>query len=87
MKKNKNVILVEKDVEIAKGVFLSEGDAFVKTRGGWTLVEAEGDDEEKKDDDEENVEESEDDDKDDEDKKEESKADDDKMAKLRAKKK
>ena len=46
MKKNKNVILVEKDVEIAKGVFLSEGDALIKTRTGWTLVEAEGDEDE-----------------------------------------
>lgn len=43
MKRNKNVIIVEKDVRIAKGVFLSEGDALVKTRNGWTLIEAEGD--------------------------------------------
>lgn len=46
MKKNKNVILVEKDVEIARGVFLSEGDALIKTRNGWTLVEADGDEDE-----------------------------------------
>jgi hypothetical protein len=45
--KNKNVIIVEKDVQIAKGVFLSEGDALVKTRNGWTLIEAEGDEYEK----------------------------------------
>lgn len=65
MKKNKNVILIEKDVEIAKGVFLSEGDAFIKTRNGWTLVEAEGDADEDKDEDEK-VEESDDEDMDDE---------------------
>lgn len=47
MRKNKNVIIVEKDVQIAKGVFLSEGDALVKTRNGWTLVEAENDEYEK----------------------------------------
>jgi len=47
MKRNKNVIIVEKDVQIAKGVFLSEGDALVKTRNGWTLIEAEGDEYEK----------------------------------------
>ena len=47
MQKNKNVIIVEKDVQIAKGVFLSEGDALVKTRNGWTLIEAEGDEKEK----------------------------------------
>lgn len=45
--KNKNVIIVEKDVQIAKGVFLSEGDALIKTRNGWTLIEAEGDEYEK----------------------------------------
>lgn len=64
MKKNKNVILVEKDVEIAKGVFLSEGDALIKTRQGWTLVEAEGDADE--DEDEKKVEEDDDEDMDDE---------------------
>lgn len=64
MKKNKNVILVEKDVEIAKGVFLSEGDALIKTRNGWTLVEAEGDADE--DEDEKKVEEDDDEDVDDE---------------------
>lgn len=64
MKKNKNVILVEKDVEIAKGVFLSEGDALIKTRNGWTLVEAEGDADE--DEDEKKVEEDDDEDMDDE---------------------
>jgi len=47
MKRNKNVIIVEKDVQIAKGVFLSEGDALVKTRNGWTLIEAEDDEYEK----------------------------------------
>ena len=47
MKRNKNVIIVEKDVQIAKGVFLSEGDALIKTRNGWTLIEAEGDEYEK----------------------------------------
>lgn len=47
MRKNKNVIIVEKDVRIAKGVFLSEGDALIKTRNGWTLVEAENDEYEK----------------------------------------
>lgn len=62
MKRNKNVIIVEKDVQIAKGVFLSEGDALVKTRNGWTLIEAEGDEYEK----EKEVEESDDDDMDDE---------------------
>jgi len=61
MKKNKNVIIVEKDVQIAKGVFLSEGDALIKTRTGWTLVEAEGDEDE-----DEKVEESDDEDMDDE---------------------
>ena len=60
MQKNKNVIIVEKDVQIAKGVFLSEGDALIKTRNGWTLVEAEGDEDEKE------VEESDDEDMDDE---------------------
>jgi len=65
MKKNKNVIIVEKDVQIAKGVFLSEGDALIKTRTGWTLVEAEGDADEDKDEDEK-VEESDDEDMDDE---------------------
>lgn len=64
MKKNKNVIIVEKDVQIAKGIFLSEGDAFIKTRQGWTLVEAEGDADE--DEDEKKVEEDEDEDMDDE---------------------
>ena len=47
MQKNKNVVIVEKDVQIAKGVFLSEGDALIKTRNGWTLIEAEGDEYEK----------------------------------------
>jgi hypothetical protein len=47
MKKNKNVVVVEKDVQIAKGVFLSEGDALIKTRNGWTLVEAEDNEDEK----------------------------------------
>jgi len=61
MQKNKNVVIVEKDVQIAKGVFLSEGDALIKTRNGWTLIEAEGDEDE----DEKKVEES--DDEDDED--------------------
>ena len=61
--KNKNVIIVEKDVQIAKGVFLSEGDALVKTRNGWTLIEAEGDEYEKEK--EVEVEESDDDDMDD----------------------
>ena len=60
MQKNKNVVIVEKDVQIAKGVFLSEGDALIKTRNGWTLVEAEGDEDEKE------VEESDDEDMDDE---------------------
>lgn len=64
MKKNKNVIIVEKDVQIAKGVFLSEGDALIKTRQGWTLVEAEGDADE--DEDEKKVEEDDDEDMDDE---------------------
>lgn len=65
MQKNKNVIIIEKDVRIAKGVFLSEGDALIKTRQGWTLVEAEGDaDEDEKD--EKEVEESDDEDMDDE---------------------
>lgn len=62
MKRNKNVIIVEKDVQIAKGVFLSEGDALVKTRNGWTLIEAEGDEYEK----EKEVEESDDEGVDDE---------------------
>jgi len=61
MRKNKNVIIVEKDVQIAKGVFLSEGDALIKTRNGWTLIEAEGDEDEK-DDEEKKVEESDDED-------------------------
>lgn len=52
MQKNKNVIIVEKDVKVAKGVYLSEGDAFVKTRNGWMLVEAEDGDEYEKDDEE-----------------------------------
>lgn len=52
MQKNKNVIIVEKDVKVAKGVYLSEGDAFVKTRNGWMLVEAEDGDEDEKDDEE-----------------------------------
>jgi len=60
MQRNKNVVIVEKDVQIAKGVFLSEGDALIKTRNGWTLVEAEGDEDEKE------VEESDDEDMDDE---------------------
>ena len=63
MKRNKNVIIVEKDVQIAKGVFLSEGDALIKTRNGWTLIEAEGDEKEKEK--EVEVEESDDDDMDD----------------------
>jgi len=57
MQKNKNVIIVEKDVKVAKGVYLSEGDAFVKTRNGWMLVEAEDEDEK---DDEETMDEEED---------------------------
>jgi len=61
MKKNKNVVIVEKDIQIAKGVFLSEGDALIKTRNGWTLIEAEGDEDEK-DDEEKKVEESDDED-------------------------
>lgn len=61
MQKNKNVVIVEKDVQIAKGVFLSEGDALIKTRNGWTLIEAEGDEDEK-DDEEKKVEESDDED-------------------------
>ena len=60
MQRNKNVVIVEKDVQIAKGVFLSEGDALIKTRNGWTLIEAEGDEDEKE------VEESDDEDMDDE---------------------
>lgn len=60
MKRNKNVIIVEKDVQIAKGVFLSEGDALVKTRNGWTLIEAEGDEYEKEKEKEVEVEESDD---------------------------
>jgi len=60
MQKNKNVIIVEKDVKVAKGVYLSEGDAFVKTRNGWMLVEAEGDADE--DEDEKKVEEDDDED-------------------------
>lgn len=60
MRKNKNVIIVEKDVRIAKGVFLSEGDALVKTRNGWTLIEAEDNEYEKEK--EVEVEESDDDD-------------------------
>ena len=66
MKRNKNVIIVEKDVQIAKGVFLSEGDALVKTRNGWTLIEAEGDEYEKEVEVEESDDESMDDDMDDE---------------------
>jgi hypothetical protein len=66
MKRNKNVIIVEKDVQIAKGVFLSEGDALVKTRNGWTLIEAEGDEYEKEKEVEESDDESMDDDVDDE---------------------
>ena len=58
MQKNKNVIIVEKDVKVAKGVYLSEGDAFVKTRNGWMLVEAEDEKDEK--DDEETMDEEED---------------------------
>lgn len=65
MQRNKNVVIVEKDVQIAKGVFLSEGDALIKTRNGWTLIEAEGDEDEK-DDEEKKVEESDDEDMDDE---------------------
>jgi len=64
--KNKNVIIVEKDVQIAKGVFLSEGDALVKTRNGWTLIEAEGDEYEKEVEVEESDDEGMDDDVDDE---------------------
>lgn len=56
MQKNKNVIIVEKDVKVAKGVYLSEGDAFIKTRNGWMLVEAEEDEK----DDEEKMEEEDD---------------------------
>ncbi len=52
MQKNKNVIIVEKDVKVAKGVYLSEGDAFVKTRNGWMLVEAEDGEKDEKDDEE-----------------------------------
>lgn len=52
MQKNKNVIIVEKDVKVAKGIYLSEGDAFVKTQNGWMLVEAEDGDEDEKDDEE-----------------------------------
>jgi hypothetical protein len=66
MKRNKNVIIVEKDVQIAKGVFLSEGDALVKTRNGWTLIEAEGDEHEKEKEVEESDDEGMDDDVDDE---------------------
>ena len=66
MKRNKNVIIVEKDVQIAKGVFLSEGDALVKTRNGWTLIEAEGDEYEKEKEVEESDDEGMDDDVDDE---------------------
>jgi len=60
MQKNKNVIIVEKDVKVAKGVYLSEGDAFVKTRNGWMLVEAEDEDEKDEKDDEETMDEEED---------------------------
>lgn len=63
MQKNKNVIIVEKDVKVAKGVYLAEGDAFVKTRNGWMLVEAEAD----ADEDEKEVEESDDEETDDDD--------------------
>ncbi len=80
MKKNKNVIIVEKDVEIAKGVALSEGDALVRTRSGWMLVEAEDaakDDE----DDEEKVEESDDEDDMEEEDDEEKKVDEKKKKK------
>lgn len=59
MQKNKNVIIVEKDVKVAKGVYLSEGDAFVKTRNGWMLVEAEDEDEKDEKDDEETMDEEE----------------------------
>lgn len=70
MKRNKNVVVVEKDVQIARGVFLSEGDALIKTRNGWTLVEAEGDEDERED---EPVEEDEDESDDDEEKVDEKK--------------
>lgn len=66
MQKNKNVVIIEKDVQIAKGVFLSEGDALVKTRNGWTLIEAEGDEYEKEVEVEESDDEGMDDDMDDE---------------------
>ena len=71
MQKNKNVIIVEKDVKVAKGVYLSEGDAFIKTRNGWMLVEAEEDENDEKDD-EEKMEEEDDefDEKDDDDEEE-----------------
>ena len=69
VRKNKNIIVVSEEVEIAKGVFLSEGDALIKTRSGWTLIEAdaEKDDEDL---DDEVVEEEDEDDDDDDDKEE-----------------
>lgn len=71
MKKNKNVVLIEKDTEIAKGFILEAGDALVRNGKSWTLIEADGEDE--KEDMKEEDEGSEEDKKEDEKKKEESK--------------
>ena len=54
------LLLLKKMCRLQKVFFLSEGDALIKTRNGWTLVEAEGDEDEKE------VEESDDEDMDDE---------------------
>lgn len=78
MKKNNNVIVLKEDIKVGNLLF-EAGDAFVKTSGGWMIVEAEGDaEDEKEDDKEDKMEEEEDEDKEDkaddkEDKKEESK--------------
>ena len=70
VRKNKNIIVVSEEVEIAKGVFLSEGDALIKTRSGWALIEADAEKDDEDLDDEVVEEEEEDDDDDKEEKKE-----------------
>ena len=73
VRKNKNIIVVSEEVEIAKGVFLSEGDALIKTRQGWTLVEADAEKDDEDLDDEVVEEEEEGEGEDDDDDKEEKK--------------
>lgn len=73
VRKNKNIIVVSEEVEIAKGVFLSEGDALIKTRSGWALIEADAEKDDEDLDDEVVEEEEEGEDEDDDDDKEEKK--------------